>query len=249
MLKALVVSIPKSGTNLVASVIARMPLMRFQKITLNRNLRRHPLAWLPGKRCLVGVHQPQSVPVSLVRMQLYRLGLGRFTSSHLPWHPEIADALYRQDTSAVFISRDPRDVVVSNLHHILRRPRHFLHATLKALPDDSARIEALIVGTDHCVGIAEQLRLTEGWRSDPDTLSLDFADLIGPQGGGGRDAQIHSIAAIARHIGADISEDDAARIGQEMFGTGSTFRRGAIGGWKEHFTDRLEAVFDRAMAA
>src|SRR5690606_17922629 len=141
--------LPKSGTNLLASIMRRMPGYEFQQLLLNRRLYWHPVNFAFGWRgpyCYAGINQPKPVSLRTLDFQITRLRSGHYTSAHL----DCGDAIHQLSIACViavvFVCRDPRDVLVSNLHHTLLRARHFLHKKLRDMPDDRRRLEALIRG-------------------------------------------------------------------------------------------------------
>ena len=76
------------------------------------------------------------------------------------------------------------------------------------------------------------------WKDEPFVYTTTFEKLVGPQGGGSREVQLNEIKNIARHIGVTITEQDAKRVADELFGGSGTFRAGKQGGWKPHFSQR-----------
>lgn len=239
-------SLPKSGTNLVASVLSEVEELRYKKLTLNRRLAAHPLAKVPVRtQCLVGVDQPKAVPVQLVAAQLRRLRTGEYTTGHLPYSEPLAEALRRSGIRPIFILRDPRDVVVSQVFHVMKRPGHFLHQAYRDAPSDRARfvlaIDGVLVGGGRrlSASIGTKLALVEPWLSSPDTLPLRFEDLVGSRGGGDAQQQERALRRILEWVGLEASDAALREIGERAFSTGSTFRRGQIGGWREHLDGEL----------
>ena len=80
-------------------------------------------------------------------------------------------------------------------------------------------------------------------------LGLDPAGIDGSAapspGGGDRERQIQSILSVAAHIGKALTKDEAAVIGETMFGQGRTFRSGLIGDWQNHYDDELKELFKK----
>src|SRR5205823_7183412 len=107
----------------------------------------------------------------------------------------------------LFMVRNPRDLVVSQIHYVTKRSDHRLHDLFAALPDARARLRTAIVG-DPAAGlpsIAERLSYFEGWlRSD--LLVVRFEDLVGSAGGGDADRQHDLLGAVFTHLGVDASE-------------------------------------------
>lgn len=251
--RVLINSLPKSGTNLVASILACLTPFCFKKIPLNRNLRFHPLnfVWPRGPKCLVGVDQPQSVRLHTVRHVLRKLAPGSYTSGHIPYEDQVEKLLYALDIRTLMVLRDPRDVVVSQVYHVGKNKGHFLHDYYSRLPTDRDRLVAAICGVEdashhtHARSIGDKLRMTLGWIEAKNAITFTFEELIGPEGGGSPAVQSESIQRIGRHIGLDLSPDEAADVGARAFGKGSTYRKGRIGAWRAHFDEELKMLFKR----
>jgi hypothetical protein len=153
---------------------------------------------------------------------------------------------------AFFVIRDPRDVIVSLVHHVRKIRSNYLHWDYARLPSDKARLMAAIRGlanhdgSPKSQGIVEKLEVTLGWTEAKAVLTLRFEDLISERGGGSAENQSAAIRRIGSHLGWDIDKAEALLIGNEAFGKGRTFRRGMIGGWREVFDDELKETFKRA---
>lgn len=250
--KVLVNSLPKSGTNLLASILDCTPGVQFQRVILNRNLRWHPFNYLPfGDRrtCLAGVDQPAKVTLSAVRQVLSKLQPGCYTSAHMPYDAGVEEILTKFDIRPFFVIRDPRDVAVSGVKHAMQHTGHFLHEAYKALPSDKARLLAAIQGirrddgTFMGSGMAAKIRSIEGWLGASAVVTLKFEDMIGAQGGGSDESQQSAILKVGEHIGLSLTPDAALDIGQRAFGRGNTFRAGQIGSWRQAFDDEAKAIF------
>lgn len=252
--KVFVTTVPKSGTHLLDSILGLMPGMRRQgKLGLNAKLRWHPLNFLPfvgGDKCWVGIGRPQEVKMAAVRHALKRIRPGHYGMGQVPYQQCIVDLLVDLQIAPVVAIRDPRDVVVSLMHHSISKPQHFLHAALSGLRSEKERLRALIVGVRSSngelrQGVAHQIDMILGWLKDPRVLTVRFEDLVGNQGGGSDAAQHRAINALALHIGIELAPGDVERIGRDMFGKGRTFRKGQIGAWAEVFDDELKQIFDQ----
>lgn len=252
--KVLVTSLPKSGTNVLESTLAQFPGLRERKkLGLNSRMRLHPFNWLPsrsGQACLMGVTRPQSVKLAAVRSSLSRMRPGDYALGHIPYQDEFYVLLKEYGISPIFVIRDPRDVLVSSVYHALSRRKHFLHDSMAELPSHKERLTAMIEGGmtqrgEKYLGIAEKLDLVTGWMHRSDTLTIRFEDIIGPSGQGDLKAQIEAIVKIGEFLRLPVSTEQAAHIGASMFGKDSTFRKGAIGGWREEFDDELVSIFKR----
>jgi hypothetical protein len=221
--KVLVVSVPKAGTHLVERAVCLHPRMyRRRQPTLN------PLnmgaGGLPG---ILASTRP-----------------GQVVLAHVPFDEEYGGALEREDVKALFVVRDPRDVAVSLAHYIGEREDHPLHAQF-APRDLRGRIELAITGDVQArppaPPLASVLAGFAGW-FESGALSVRFEDLVGARGGGESGAQARALAEIYAHLGLEPEPG----LGRRLFSDASpTFRRGAIGQWRELFDPELETVFER----
>jgi hypothetical protein len=250
--KVFINSLPKSGTHLLISMLALMPGLTRQPLPLTRKLRLHPLNYLffySKKSVLAGIDKPSPVKIQTIDYVFKKLRSGSFTAGHIPYHQRVVDLLRSRNIQTIFVIRDPRDVVVSKIHYNMRREKHFLHKKYAAMGSDKERLRAAILGTKNddgsyfALGIAEKLTSVLSWLSTETVMSIKFEDIIGPKGGGNPEKQYQSILATARHIGVALTEEQAITIGEQMFGTGKTFRKGAIGDWRNHFDEELKGIF------
>lgn len=249
--KLLVNSLPKSGTNLVTSVLAEIQGLRFHQLTLNRRLGYHWRTLLSRPHaddCLVGVDQPKRVPLRLMESQFAKLEPYEYTAGHLPYCSALDGLLHQAGVRMLFVLRDPRDVVVSQVFHVLNHPHHFLHGTYRGASTDTERFVLAIKGvrrrngSNLALGIRDKLAITEGWIGAQSALTLRFEDLVGPRGGGSSAAQQDSIAAIAEAAGLSLEPSEIEDVGRRSFATGGTFRRGVAGAWREHLQGEPERL-------
>ena len=69
----------------------------------------------------------------------------------------------------------------------------------------------------------------------PDVCKVSFEELVGPQGGGSTEAQLHALARLTEFIGTDACIEELAG---SLFNRHSfTFHKGQIGAWRSSFTD------------
>jgi len=223
--KVLANSIPKAGTNLMERTLMFMPGMRMAPC-----------------RTLLGWDGCSSKTVRRIR----RLRRGQFVNAHLPAHKGLLDLVEEDGIKTVFMIRDPRDVAISNYKYVCEiDATHYSHRYVADLPDDNARLMAVIKGIDGAIAsVGELWKRFDGWFHESNTLVVRYEDLIGPQGGGGTQAQLSTIASIASHLGSDLSGDELVRIASTVYSTKApTFRNGKIGTWKEMFTFEHVAMF------
>jgi len=222
--KVLCVSLPKAGTHLVERAVCLHPrLYRRMLRTLN----------------------PQNVGPDGIGGVLSRLRPGQVVLAHLPFDPAYPELLRSEGIETLFVVRDPRDIAVSLAHFIGGRGDHPLHFAYSARPDLRSRIELAILGDPVARPPAPSLEsiLSEfsGWL-ESGALVVRFEELIGPRGGGDAGEQDRILQRIYERLGLR----PPAGLAERIFSSESpTFRKGAIGQWRELFDAGLEALFDR----
>jgi hypothetical protein len=247
--RVLVNSLPKSGTHLLGSILTVMGLT-YQKPVLARNMSYHPISWAwfwDRRSCKLGIGQPHSVPLGAIRFLLGRLRKGCYVLGHIPYQECVDRLLQELDIPSFFVIRDPRDVVVSQVHYYLDTRSHYLHPVYRDLHTDSERFIAAIRGIQEAnlevYGIGRKLEISVGWLESGHVAVLRFEDLIGEAGGGTQDAQVTSICKIGEHLGLSLDPEQAAQIGRQAFGHGRTFRKGQVAAWRDVFDQYIREVF------
>ena len=244
-------SVPKSGTHLLTRLLV---LLGFEQARLG-GIRSHLVSgpYAPIKRFLrgrgtekvtVGVVFPEQVDRRWLKRRLGRVSDGQFVTAHCVHTPELAGLLREQGMRTVCILRDPRDVAVSQMHHIKQRKQHPVHEGFAALPTDGERLMFSIRGGElggrEMLSLDERYRRFSGWASEEGAVVVRFEDLVGPRGGGSAGAQRRAVGKVAAHLGVAADEATLARVGEGIFGEGQTFRKGMIGGWREEFSAEHE---------
>ena len=222
-------SIPKAGTNLLSRLIRMMPN------TIDR--------WT--------YHIDETLPG--IERQLRASRQGQVITAHFPWSTDIASITRELDFRVLLMVRDPRDIAISNVNYVTRMDfSHPLHPALAALPNDDARLLAMIEPSKEIMAELPEVWKNDGlatflpWLVEPNCLIVRFEDLVGEKGGGSDVRQIETIREIAEHIGASLEESQLKSMAEGLFGSGSrTFHKGQIGNWREHFSLEAKAAFKR----
>jgi hypothetical protein len=133
---------------------------------------------------------------------------------------------------ALFIYRNPMDVVVSETFYLTRKDKtplaHFYNTF-----SDPERCLSLIAG-DPIIGcIRDRIRAYVAWLRLPNVIPISFEELIGPQGGGTNEAQQRTIWSLQLKLQVPGSPQEH---GAGLFNRGSwTFRQGTINSHREFF--------------
>jgi sulfotransferase 6B1 len=222
--RVMCVSIPKAGTHLLERALCLHPKL-YRKIV--------PTITDEKVRGYGGLDR-----------LLARVRPGQVIVSHLRFDARYPDIVARRARS-IFLVRDPRDIVVSQVHYVSRTRGHRNQAFFAGMADETERLAAAIAGDRHhdVPSIAERLDAYAGWLS-AGSLVVRFEDLVGPDGGGDRESQVDAVGSIFEFLGIDAGNPLIRSVCDRLFSASSpTFRRGAIGAWRSSFDARLEALF------
>lgn len=221
----LCVSIPKSGTHL-----------------LERALCLHPLLYRKVLPTVSGANIERFGGLDALAR---RVRPGQVIVSHLRFDPGFPRTLRRHEVRGIFLVRDPRDIVVSEVHYICGSTDHRHHDLFAGLPGEKERLRLAIVGdAEHDVpSIGERLEAFGGWL-ESGSLLVRFEDLVGPDGGGDRLSQLRAVGSIYDYLDVDADERLVRSVCARLFSASSpTFRRGAIGAWRDALDEELQALY------
>lgn len=242
--RVLATSMPKAGTHLLSSLLKNFPKLMFSgRHYALRNFR------------IESSQSSEDAPVAFdwgrVERMLGSVNKGQFLTAHFPPHPQLVAILDKLDFKVVNILRDPRDVVVSSAHYLAQLERHFLYDRMKNdFPTAEARITAVITGLPDDEGgrglpsVTRRIARYSQWLVQEDTYNCRFERLVGARGGGSDEDQLNEIEAIGRHIGRPLTSEAATSLAQRTWSVkSSTFRKGVIGDWRNHFTEQHKSIF------
>jgi hypothetical protein len=190
--------------------------------------------------------------IALVSRRLRRLRAGCSIRAHAFHFPELERHIIGNEVKTITIVRDPRDVCVSDAFYVAGTPGHRLHAHYRGL-DESGRIMASIIGVKSgaldgaaaSLSIAEHYRRFLPWLERGPGIVVRFEDLVGPRGGGSDAAQVKAADDIVEYLGLDMETAEIERVRGDIFWEGSsTFRKGQIGSWTDHFTPDHTSAFE-----
>jgi len=226
--KIICISIPKSGTHM-----------------LERLLCLHPSLY---RKLLPTIHIKNQEQYGGVKQILLSLKPSQILITHLHHHPEHEQIIREVGIKSLFMIRDPRDLLVSDMLYIKRRSDHILHDHLSTINDTTECLSQLISGISEFSqypSIAQRMSNFHGWLNS-DSLLIRFENLIGTAGGGDDQRQWETLEAIFDHLNLPMQHHELLQLRQSMFSNASpTFRKGQIGGWKEYFTPELKQHFKK----
>jgi hypothetical protein len=220
--------LPKSGTHLIE-----------RALSLHPRLYRKLLPTIRGRNCK---------RLGGMRTLCHNLRPGQALITHLHCRPEYLEVFQDTDAHAIFLIRDPRDVFLSLAHfmttHKSDRMRDIVARLGKNLP---AIFRLLIEGDEegNVTPFPMSLESYAGWL-ESDVHLVRFEDLIGAHGGGSDEVQAESLDKLYRYLGVPLAPERIAALQNKLFSAHSpTFRKGAIGQWREHIPKDILQEFHR----
>jgi len=262
-MRAVANSLPKSGTHLLTRLLDLIGMTEgplhlsgsLVRLTSRNPIRMLQIARRRTRRSYsdglnVDLDEPKNVLRGRwLRQKLARTPVNAYFQAHLPHSDDLEAFLAENNLKLLFIIRDPRDVLLSFVNHMLRDPSFPFHRQFHSMSSTEARLRATLEG---CIGdrgiplasLPNRLARVMGWYRSKQTLTVRFEDLIGPQGAGLAQRQRQTVRRVCDHMQFDFSEQRLDEIASSVFNTrASTFHKGQIGTWKEAFTPTIERMF------
>ncbi len=181
--------------------------------------------------------------------QLLAMQPGDVRYGYLGARQPYTDILRQPGWATVFIVRDPRDGVISEMHYIAeRQTAHDYHPVFREqMRSPRERIRALIEGMDlphsRLPSIAERYAKYEAWMAFPEVFTVRFEDLIL-----NRRETLGRVLDFVQQRGAwtlTLPREqalDALEAAIQPHRSG-TFRKGQPGEWRQWFDDDLKRLF------
>ncbi len=229
---------PKAGTHLLATLLQGLPRMMFSGV--------HRAA---GDYATPGL--ATELDWDALRGTLGRINRGQYMTGHFPAIDGLSELLAELDFAGLLVIRDPRDIVVSAQRYVTGLRSHDLHRRFnEQLTTTDDRIMAMIRGFDGdelgrgLPSMGVRLESYLGWLDDPSVLVVRFEDLVGPAGGGDEATQVANVAAVAKHVGRELTPQRVSQTADRVWSSkSSTFHTGQRGDWRRHLTDAHREAF------
>ena len=234
--KIFITSVPKSGTHLLGKLLTLLTGQIAAGTIVGKTGSNIDSSWL-----------------YITPERLDTITPDQFLVSHaLPIESNIS-LLERYGYKGIFIYRDPRDQVISRAYHLIK----YKVGTIHRLPLEKVITRVICnypifqspyyhdINLKKLNNIRQNYDIYLPWKDHGLIYVTTFEKLIGPAGGGTEEVQVQEIKNIARHIGLEISDVEAKKCADQLFGDTNTFRAGKIGSYKEHFTLEQTSLFKR----
>ena len=240
MYRAVVNSLPKSGTNLVK---------RFMTLSGMRFVRHLPARHSLVARLAAGMQPSYPIGVDFIQLRsktfvdksLASLDESEFLTLHAGHSPALLDVARAHHVKPVLVLRDPRAVLNAFVHYVPTVRHHPMRRHFETLGLEQRYAFALAggwAGKVYLEPLDNCCRAMETWKASPDVLTVRFEDLVGEKGGGSADRQEDVCSTLAAYLGIpDASRDHAI---ENLFGASLTFRSGQIASWREEMPAHLQ---------
>jgi sulfotransferase 6B1 len=229
-------SFPKSGTHLLTQILSGFTKMGpFVE------------SGLPAVVTFAGETGERRALKRIIQ-DLQRFLPGDIGYGHLHASPEITALLTNKKMASFFIYRDPRDVAVSHAYYVADINQSHVHHQFYAneLADFDQRLRMSITGRPESSppfpDIASRFQPYIGWLQQAAVLSIRYEDSV--------QRPDDFIGAVFDHVTArgfrfGGGRGEALRVLADSVHPekSPTFRKGMIGGWKDHFNQEHKALF------
>jgi len=243
---AIVVSLPKTGTNLVAKLMTSLGyncVGQGIKSSYDEMFRKLARFCGPGDDPRDGFSYPDRMMSILPEypaktcLFLHRLEI---TCHLLDW-------LQSRQPPIFFNFRDPRDSLISLVNYLVNKsgrgftplPINLIYSDiLSDLHSEDDRINfAIKFLDDHNSRFRNHIWMLK----HPHIFNIRYEDLVGSRGGGSNDIQDRLVSGVAAHLGLSI---DAQSVANGLYDISArTFRKGKIGAWRTAFSNKNKGLF------
>jgi len=215
-------SLPKSGTHLLLQLVRALPRGRYRGgfIASSPSLSQKPRS--PGA----------------VARRLDGILPGECLGGHLYHSNEAELALRDRNFLSLFICRDPRDVLISELHYLTEMNHwHRMHRHYACLPDFQARLTLALEGLDNFYPECNQRFLPyAAWMKSEGTYVIRYEELTGTA----RRDVLQDILDRFMQRGGQVEDPLGMLSSMEQAADPSashTFREGGSGKWSRGISD------------
>lgn len=228
-------SLPKAGTHLVSGLLDATPGLANSGLHLpTRAVNRATTSDLPSRSF--------EFDLAAFSRRTRHVRPGQYFTSHLRFDEALHGHLETSGWKTVFMVRDPRDILLSNLHYVVGLKRHPLHDLLaRQCTTDEERLAWLLDGAPpfpnqagpHFAGLVHQLRAYAPWLNAKGVHQCRFEDFVG-DGEQDRSRRLEAIGSLLNYL---LGDDHAVSPEQvstaALRGKSFTYRKGKKGGWKQ----------------
>lgn len=232
--KAIIISIPKSGTYFFAELLNMLGL-EFTKLHISEHVfTDYRFATLNEARSM---SEKFSVEMELENSIKF-INTGQFAVGHLPCFDSVKMVL--KNFKKIFVYRDLRDVFISHLRFVCSTEREVKDTqSFRDLPDGVEKMLAhMKVFRYFLIGEAEKLL---GWLNEKDVFITSFEDLYGDNG---KKIQIEVINELCKFLNISYEQIDHDKIMYQLIRTPTITWSGNRSKREIFWNDKVESFFE-----
>lgn len=235
--KVFINSMPKSGTNLLARAFD-LASVKYAELGISEALL-IGTPYLPRQFARRSFFERDPITIGLnvqvpvrrrwLDRKLSKVGPDQYLTGHANWSPGLETLLNAHRFVTLIVVRDPRDVLLSQIHYVAKSEAHFLHKAYKGASIQERLNLALLGGKICTYDVAPfdlLLERVDAWFARSNALRIKFEDLVGAPGGGSAEKQEAVFQLLEESTGHRFDREIMAR---DLYGKSSTFRKGKIG--------------------
>ncbi|MEH6683730.1 MAG: sulfotransferase domain-containing protein [Qipengyuania sp.] len=219
-------SVPKAGTHLVTAELAKVDQMQNSYLHLDNR------RFSDSSDLSDGSGQ---IRLNVITADIAKVQKGQFFTGHVAWDRGLEDMLREAGIKIVFVTRDPRAVLVSRYNYILGLKRHWLHRFLNGYSKDPVERYRLLIeghmGTPKLLSTTDRLLAYIPWIEREIVHTIRFEDVVGTRGGRSDVQKEAELKLLATFLGLDVEDVESETLTRET--TSVTFRNGQADGWRE----------------
>lgn len=101
------------------------------------------------------------------------------------------------------------------------------------------------------LNVGKNAREAAIWSRRPDAIVLKYEDLVGPEGGGTKQAQLEALSKLANALNIPLDSTQLMYLADNIYGKrgismpSTTFRQGKSGSWKTYFSSKHTKAFKK----
>lgn len=182
---------------------------------------------------------------------------GGYFCGHVGYRAMLNQTLKEHSVKTFLVIRDPRDVVVSTLFWIENFPHHSLHKYFTQISSKEEKLGLIICGINS-KNLPPELQLASiskcyesfgRWVTEGGACLVRYENLVGPMGGGNLENQKQDVIKMFRFLNMPIDDKSVNQIISTAYNNKEiNFRKGKVGGWRDHFSSQTIQTFSSVAA-
>ena len=225
-------SVPKAGTHLLLAELAKVGALSHSYLHLDNRKFDRSTAMSDGTG---------SIDIEVIARMISSVRDGQYFSGHVGWDRRLEELLIDKGIKTIFVTRDPRAVLVSRYNYIVGLKRHWLHDFVTTYSGDPVdRYRVLVEGHRSAPFIRpmdDRLAAYLPWLESPAAITVRFEALVGARGGGSDALKSDVLANLLDYVGVEGSALTQEKIAERT--VSATFRKGRTDSWRDELPPEI----------